>query len=430
MSNGTDTGHESQRWYLGFRTSGIPDQFLEEIRSYIYREDLAQYIPLIRIERQSRRVGREFYFFIAIESEKPGKVPKIIEDKLLRLKWFKSREKKCFSLAEIGKMVGKSEYSITSFNRTINYQPAEQYKAPQFLWDKQEYSLPSATQESSDQLLIWLSAKTQGSWSQFCQVTELMKLSNRILRCLKLLGHLEVSPDGKKWSIAPPVACQKADHYLICGQRIPAWLEQIRDASIKVEKLTQPNGTAPSCMRLMTTDPELVKEIGWIPVPDVARQLTELLPDFTGWKDQLTVLSGIVPSLLKWKHFNGQDFVECGIPCETGFYEMYNQDGQKLQSLWYDAESDLWRQGDWYGLRFAALQELSGILIASYNPTQQILGIPVGQRWPEIYERALVLSSGLLPVLRDGWLLYRDVLAENAQRLCEKLQVRLEISHA
>src|SRR2546428_1873037 len=43
-----------------------------------------------------------------------------------------------------------------------------------------------------------------------------------------------------------------------------------------------------------------------------------------------------------------------------------------------------------------------------YEPAMGRLAIPLDWRWPELYERVLVLASGQLPVHRNPWLIYED----------------------
>ena len=63
-----------------------------------------------------------------------------------------------------------------------------------------------------------------------------------------------------------------------------------------------------------------------------------------------------------------------------------------------------------------------------YSSNREELLIPESQRWPLLYERALVLSSGLLPsrALNHEWLSYPRVPLGLARGLCEKLNVDLQ----
>ena len=97
-------------------------------------------------------------------------------------------------------------------------------------------------------------------------------------------------------------------------------------------------------------------------------------------------------------------------------------------TLFFDPASQRWFRGDWYGLRFLALEALPGGVNAVYRSDRRELLIPDSQRWPLLYERALVLSSGLLPKRAPNpeWLSYPRVPLTMARRLCEKLNVVLQ----
>jgi hypothetical protein len=95
-----------------------------------------------------------------------------------------------------------------------------------------------------------------------------------------------------------------------------------------------------------------------------------------------------------------------------------------------DKANNFWFQGDWYGLRFLALQYSGQKLMAKYDRDTHNLYIPWSQRWSEIYERALVLSSGCLPSevktnLFGRTLQYQNLQAEVAELLASKLNINL-----
>jgi hypothetical protein len=140
----------------------------------------------------------------------------------------------------------------------------------------------------------------------------------------------------------------------------------------------------------------------------------------------LRSLQGIVPSIYEWKRFDGNDFVSCISPNQTGMYQMWRieESDRPSYTLFYDQESASWRQGDWYGLRFLALQHSGFECIARYDRASGRLAIPVSQRWPEIYERALVLASGQLPTYQNSWLVYENVPMEVISLLTDKLNVK------
>jgi len=98
--------------------------------------------------------------------------------------------------------------------------------------------------------------------------------------------------------------------------------------------------------------------------------------------------------------------------------------------VFYDSETETWRQGDWYGLRFLALCYENNeyqLQPCHYNLEKCQLAILVNQRWPQFYEKALVLASGQLPILyktqEQDWLIYQNISLELAQFLTQKLSL-------
>lgn len=70
------------------------------------------------------------------------------------------------------------------------------------------------------------------------------------------------------------------------------------------------------------------------------------------------------------------------------------------------------------------------IRVVQYNSTLGQLAVPLDWRWPEIYERALVLGSGRLPTYRAGWLVYEAINLEMLEEFSRKLNLDIqEISH-
>jgi hypothetical protein len=161
---------------------------------------------------------------------------------------------------------------------------------------------------------------------------------------------------------------------------------------------------------------------------EVSSRLAEILPNLATWKQSLRSLQGIVLSLYEWKRFDGNDFVSCISPNQTGMYQMWMREecdrDRPHYTLFYDQEIPSWLQGDWYGLRFLALQHSGFECVARYDRSSWRLAMPVSQRWPEIYERALVLGSGQLPTYQNSWLLYENVPIEVISLLTDKLNIK------
>ena len=95
--------------------------------------------------------------------------------------------------------------------------------------------------------------------------------------------------------------------------------------------------------------------------------------------------------------------------------------------LYLDQPNQRWLRGDWYGLRFLAYDSVGLDFEVTYDSSTNNLLIPVDERWPMLYERALVLASGSLPGRAENpkWLRYSGVSSELVYLLAEKLNVSI-----
>lgn len=453
-----------QRWYAGYKTKKKPQELIETISRKVQEYELSSYIPLLRIEKGARP-RKEYLFFLAVESKKKGEFPSLVENSpLLNLPFFerKAVPQLCsFDYEQIKPMVGKG-HQVEDFVIVIPYRgkdklilddPFDLEQSTNF-FNKKTIDKIENNDQTYQKLMYWLSSSINGSYQLFQKTCQTLGLEEpkRILRRLKLLGNLELSPDGKKWSVTPTALVQvnSEDHQptcFLCGQQNGKLLKEIEKFAT-VNFLEQPDSSAPPCIRLQfgsfedqLTLIERIKEnfnLTVYRVGNVAKQLGDILPKVEEWKQQLPSLPGIVPSLYDWKYFDGNGFIECNLPRKSGMYQMWDRQNNSstaserpLRTLFYDAEEDSWQQGDWYGLRFLALYCLGQKLIARYDNTTSRLAIPWIQRWPEIYERALVLASGLLPTYQKTnqnnlWLIYENIGPGLTEQLTQKLHVQLE----
>ena len=440
------------RWYKGFSYRGNPKQLVDQIYKQVQQYNLSQFVPILRLEKQAKP-NKPFYFFLAIESPQVGEIPTEIScSSLLQLPFFKFpavKDSTSFTYEQIKPMVGVA-HDVYDYTNPIPYQPVREigYDNPfdliALLPTNQSVSDIEAFSHRYNQLIYWLSVLGSGTWESFKKACDALKLEEpkRILRRLRLLGHIESSLDGLRWSTAPTALVKirsqsKFPEVLLCGQRSENLLEQLKRYAT-VQFSNQSRGDAPPCVRLkLASIEELFHMIEQVKsqlgmtiayTEDASLQLAKVLPDLTTWKQGLRSLQGIVLSLYKWKCFDGNNFVSCISPRETGMYQMWGEEegNRPRYTLFYDQESDSWRQGDWYGLRFLALQHNGQECIVRYDITTERLAIPIGKRWPEIYERALVLASGQLPTYQDSWLLYDNVGREVVRQLSDKLNVKCE----
>ncbi|MEA5480383.1 hypothetical protein VB774_22345 [Pseudanabaena galeata UHCC 0370] len=273
----------------------------------------------------------------------------------------------------------------------------------------------------------------------------------RVLRRLKLLGHIETSADGSRWSGTPialvSIKASQPDsqEFILCGQRSSNFLDVLRKSKFieDIEYIEQPQGNAPLCIRVqLGADPEAIDQLveamrdRHIPIQNVGNaslKFAEVLPTWQEWMQTLPRISApILGYDYEYYDIQQEKFIKCNFPNHTGMYQLKHQ---KLLQLtphicFFDKASDRWFQGDWYGLRFLALQYSEQRLSAKYDRATNNLYIPWSQRWSEIYERALVLSSGCLPseVKTNHFgrtLQYQNVQAEVAELLASKLNINL-----
>ena len=440
-----------QRWYKGFSYRGSPKKLLEQIANQVQEHNLNQVIPLLRIEKGVKPRNRKpFYFFIAIESTQPDEIPtEVSKSHLLELNYFKKPvknptnfNKTSLNYEEIKSMVGIA-HDVHDYTHNIPYQPEPVTYDNPFDFIASSNSERSLSDDGKDfshqyeRLLYWLSALGAGSWESFkiaCQSLELAE-PRRILRRLKLLAHLESSADGSRWTMSPTALVKtKSQEFVLCGQRSLKLVQRLEQLA-KVTSINQRR--CPPCiyLKLASKNVSYLIEHTEFSISDAGKassKLANILPDIETWQQNLRNLQGIEPSLYEWQYFDDHHFVDCVSPNKTGLYQFDRREANNniSRTVFYDQPNNRWLQGDWYGLRFLALYHNQDIsCIVHYNKTTENLAIPLDQRWPEIYERALVLASGQLPTYQrteqSWWLVYERITPKLATQLTDKLGVRL-----
>lgn len=435
------------RWYMGFkqRTGGRgynPSRLVEVITNQVHRHNLSQYIPLLRIEKNPRG---EYYFFLAIESEVQGEIPRpIVDSKFLDLPLFNSAATKkgnIFILEEIKQMVGVS-HEVYDYTNPIPYcsQPRTTPESPLALAESTniqdiDEKVIRKLSERHEYLLYWLSASGSGTWQSFKKICEVLELPEpkRILRRLKLLGHLTISENGSKWDVKPPsLLLLQSDlgtgdrTYLLHGQRSHPFLNKLQEFG-KIRKELQPRGQSPYCIYLTVSGEitpqnfqEKLKTYGY----SIILSNLPKIPSFHEWRNSLPRVQGVPTYKYKVKQFDGREFVDCAFQNQTGFYQFYTQEDQKpVCSFFYDESNDSWLQGDWYGLRFLAILSMGIQPAIYYNKAQKTLSILFSERLPEVYETCLVMQSGSLPTYAKGYLIYSHIPEEIARELSENLEL-------
>lgn len=438
-----------ERRYVGVQTGGRTALVLERIRQAVRACNQTHAIPIIKVEKKARG---QFYIFLAIEGVEGSRLPDTIVH-VLRMAGLTGRQYWPLTLSEIKFMVSAAEVETIGFS-ALSYKP---------LWDRdvgdpydlsddlafETEAVNSQIGEKYNQLLYWLSATAEGTWETFVRTCVALglagdsKYARRILRRLMLLGHIECSKDGSAWAICPPalVHCSaKTGVGFLCGQRTPKMLKTLERFWTLAES-PQPDCQGPSRIEV-TGEPlaekvlELCPGIALHVAGTASIRLAELLPDLEGWKETLPTIEKLNTTNCSVERWDGRQYVACpdfyqrgdeyfGAP---GLYRLTRETNSYRMILYFDSDRQKWLKGDWYGLRFLIYRDAGQDCEAIYRAGTNDLMIPAEERWPLLYERALVLATGQLPRSADNqnWLRYEGVSGELAQQLTGKLSVSMK----
>jgi len=399
------------RWYLGYSGRGKADTLVEELSRYLNQHRLTDTVCGMRVERRPRG---EFYFFLTLETDYFGLLPDELGEALESCPRLQFKAGGPYELRDIQTMVS-SELKIKALGQCLAYRRMRQdtsedpFRAD-VVADKAETD--SALGGRAERLLWYLSSLGGGRWSAFsvaCTALGVGDLARRLARSLRLLGHLEVSSDGERWSVTPPTCLRVRQPD---GTALRFWAGA-RTAATTGERSLQQGGPS----RLLageTAGEELVNP---------AERLAPLLPTLEEYRASLGVVGGVSAVQHKFARFDGLAFKPLAFEGEPGLYEVTGREGRTLTLLYSQGQ---WLKGDWYGLRYLTLQASGLLLSARYDAERWSLALPADQRPPELFERALVLCSGLLPSRRERWLTYQNVPPGVAQEVAERLNIVLE----
>ena len=397
--------------------------------------------PLVKLERKARG---EFYVFLAMDSDALFEIPVNLR-RLLDTQRLRFADWPPLTPEEIKGMAAQQNIEIHGFNslryRVQSIQDPGDPFAPPDVWRPPPTASPE-TNAAHERLLYWISARGEGTWAQFRDaaqtlgVAEDRQAARSAIRRLILLGHLDRSDDGERWSASPAALVRLADDpdtVYLAGARVPSLLsgfalretEQIHDAG-------PPRWDADAGI---LENADTMDALGIADAGATSALLADILPDIDGWKDTLKAV-GIIPATFNIvERWDGGEFRLCDtlhkrndgrLIGESGMYRFSRQSDPtgRTPTEFFDEPSQKFLRGDWYGLRFLSVESPSAV----YDAENGALLIPDSQRWPLLYERALTLASGLLPDRADNaaWLLrYPNLPRSIAETLCRKLNVNL-----
>lgn len=434
------------KWYRGYQVIGRREDHINNISNLVRQHDLGSIIPCLHIEKFKGRQW-QFYLFLGFNTELKGEIPPQVLQILSNVTI--GHPVGDFEYAEIRSMVSAgidTEY----YQRTITYRPSviASVTNPLDLSDLESYNDHQSTPEkltALNRLLYWLSAVSNGNWSNFKRAYDLLtaaatnKDARYTFRQLRLLGHLEYTvANGSKWAICPPTLVQSSqpDYYFLTGQRTPKLLACVNEY-VSLEELPQPTGEAPNLVRLHFTSMDAAKKVitntpfnlYWAGL--ACMRLADILPDLKTYQNSLTSVSGFTISNFKLERWQGNNFVETYSHQQTGLYRLTPREINirlASQTFLFDGVTGQWCSGPWYDLRFLAQQAMNMPCLVQYHHKQQRLAIPTHYRWPDLYERALVLASGLLPLCSPdhNWFYFSDISPKLVETLTNKLNVTVE----
>ena len=434
------------RRYYHARAVGRPEVVLQKISNVVLGADMASQIPLVKLERSAHR---EFYVFLGVDDDWSYGIPGGLGNVLSRV-GIRFDELSELSPEHIASMVQRQDIEIYGFN-SLTYRPWV-YRDPgdPLAASVERFSTnePDGSWATHERLLHWISSRGEGTWEHFKSDCEIIGVvddwsdAGSVLRRFRLLGHIDVSPDGSNWSIAPSAFVRYPDNKskgFLVGQRTEVLLDQVETVGGNV-RTTQNHPVGPQLIELELSDADQLRNLNELGIMDAgvtACRLANLLPDLEGWKNSLEPIASLNPGRLEIERWDQGRFQSCdtlyvrdGVYFgQSGMYRFRSHDEQSRRSMtvFFDQTSQRWLKGDWYGLRFLHIVAGPCTAGAVHDLATGSLFIPTAKRWPLLYEQALTLASGLLPIPSGNrnWLEYRRVPIDIARILCQKLNVIL-----
>ena len=314
---------------------------------------------------------------------------------------------------------------------------------------------------SANDLLIWMSARVEGSWQQFRSAVEALRIegggddSNEagedttdsdlplyqaIRLGLERLAHVEFTsvPSDRRWCVVPPtLAITRSGHQyvgILCGARAPGLRASLLQLSGNVSVDSQSEPGMPDRFCLVSPDIELLdragQELGLLvqrsapdtllagipPVGATQSWFPAEPPSTPGW-----TIHQFSTTDLQWKGSDLQRVLSAG----TGLFRFQLRYQRFYFLRWRERAFKVPVQvGKYVVLRQQRIRRL-----VCHDRSRAVLSVPVACRPPLLIERALVLCSGQLPLLSrvTGRLEYSQVTPEIARMaaalLCQEVDI-------
>lgn len=321
---------------------------------------------------------------------------------------------------------------------------------------------------SLNNLLIWMSARGRGSWTQFRSAVEQLyveppegdadeenvgdtrandlPLYQLVRLNLERLGHVEFesSAAGPNWRVVPPslAVASRGGRFegVLCGARFPGLHERISQLKGLQSEIREKAGM-PDCIRLLAPDLQTLlnaaQALGAVaqieapaallaaipPVDDPRSRFPSEPPRGPGW-----TVERFAPHDLGWtvrhpredRNLESRDLTQL----ETGLFR-FRMKYQRFYFLQWKGRS--YKVPVQVG-KYAVLRSQRVRRLLRYHKAGCVFSVPVSCRPPLLIERALILCSGLLPSLtNDGHLEYSEVPLQIAQFAASLLRQEVQI---
>jgi hypothetical protein len=426
-----------------------------QIKEHVEQRGLSHVLPLVKYELGRQR---EYYLGVAVDADASASGidgEEAARQVLAQAGVHAALNRQISPLIEAEQIGGllRGTLECESFTVPIAYESGEEPISPptyELLGSIDLGGLSTATVEADEsntycRILGWCSAVGSGELGRLKQACGLLGISSEwggawsVLRRMVLLGHLEFDGGAAlRWAVVPPSAATSAsgDYLILVGQRTQALVNTLKEQHQMEERpqaggpsrLVFPMDAGGACYR---TDRRLTA------AGCASRQLAEQLPTVNEWVDILPAWEERDFARFETEQYDPledefRSIAPLGDSAPSGLYRFTYEDGRQrmVTVAYHDEARHRWVCGDYYGLRFLARCRCNLCRVAYRSDSLQLV-IPLADRWPMPYERALVLAAGLLPQqlqLDSGppALVYEGITTELAERITGLLGLEME----
>lgn len=304
-----------------------------------------------------------------------------------------------------------------------------------------------------NELLLWLSARKEGSWRQFRSAVERLDLEGeaanegaslplhlRVYLNLERLAHVEFSSaeNEKDWRIVPPVLalCGQNNHAtgILCGARTPKLLQKVEEAAGGLAWERSQETDCPDILRIKDANAgalmEAASRAGILCQPDAPATLLSQLPrigSLAAFRHEPLPASGkewnvqhliIERRTAKWQNITLQE------ANAAGAQGLFRFSRYQVPKYYLREDRETLALPDAVG-KYHLLSR-RGRRVLKYDRKQHSLTVPAIFRPPLLTERALILCSGFPPSVSDirgrPMLTYREIPEEIAGMTAEILK--------